>query len=118
MARVTSAEVATIITTSLDVTPFINTANLLVTRLLSAAGYAEGTLKDIELYLAAHFTALVDQRPVDETVGPASASFVNQFDKYLDFTVYGQTAKMLDTSGTLANIGKKRASFSVISEED
>jgi len=111
MARTTTDEVESIVEvdSSLDVTPFITVANLLVTQKLTGLGYSVGYLKEIERWLAAHFVAIRQKQEKSVTIGDASASYYGQSGLGLDFTSYGQQVKIMETTGTLLNLGKKVA---------
>jgi hypothetical protein len=111
MARVTDAEVKEIIATTLDTTPFINTATKLVTKYLSGEDCHDSeTLELVELWLAAHFTALRERQLEKEKLSKAEDTYLGRAGMGLEFTQYGQTAKMLDCSGKLASMdSKKRA---------
>jgi hypothetical protein len=92
---------------SLD--PFIDTAALLVDDIVECATARGVVLTDarlelIERWMAAHFYKQSDQAETSRSTGGASASFQGQTGLYLDGTKYGQTAKLLDTSGCLATI--------------
>ena len=86
----------------------INVANRLVDDLLANEGMTTDRLKDIERYLSAHFSALFDRESMsaERKIGDAETEYylTNAVGKYLDLTVWGQTAKLLDTSGTLVGI--------------
>ena len=100
---------------------FIATATLVVTEELADQGLSDDRLTQIELYLAAHFAALNDPRMESEEIGGEYKSKVQgKTEMNLDATFYGQTAKLLDTSGTLAQLGAglKKARLTVISERD
>lgn len=115
--RVTPEEVKEIFTTDREseIVPFIRTANVVVNHfLVGKKGLAEPLLKEIELYLAAHFLSLDDRQENFVWIGEARARFGGQFGFGLDFTSHGQQAKILDSSGTLASLGKMAASFTVI----
>ena len=89
-----------------DLTPFIEAANLLVTRVEECA-LAKGItltadeLEMIERWLAAHSYALNDRIYTSKHTADASASFGGQMGLGLDFTPYGQWAARLDISGCL-----------------
>ena len=102
MARVTDAEVKDIKQVSIDTTPFINAANLIVSDLNSKCNksFDETRLTQIELYLSAHFAGTFAPEIVSEKfentanvyqVGSLSLSGVMS-DKY------GQMANMLSDS--------------------
>ena len=113
--RVTIAEVEQII--DLDssisdavVTVHIGIANRLVTNTCTADSLTAAILKDIELYLSAHFLAMGWQEQTTmEKAGPVSESYAGKTGMHLDYTKYGQTAMMIDTSGALSslNSGKR-----------
>lgn len=115
MARVTDCEVKEILNTEVDTTPFITTANLIVTEELGTSTLSDARLKQIELYLAAHFATLRDPQVKSEKVGDASVTYaVDSKGKGLETTAYGQTALALDTTGTLMNIDKPKAELKCI----
>lgn len=92
----------------LDVAPFIDAAHALVEEVLTASSVAlsDTMLTHIEKYLAAHFCAVTCQEAVKEGVGTASIDFGTVLGQGLDQTKYGQQAKLLDTSGTLARLDR------------
>ena len=76
---------------------------------------SEERLTEIERWLTAHFIASTKERMgKTEQVGEAQISYLGEFGKNLESTPYGQTAAMLDTSGTLNALGKKKAYFKTI----
>jgi len=107
--RVTEVEVEKIIEvdSSLDLAVFITAANTVVNDNLtgSALGIAAATLKEIERWLAAHFTQIRS----GSLVASEKADVVAQSNQYklglnLQSTMYGQQAMMLDPSGTLSRL--------------
>jgi len=111
MARVTDAEVKEIIETDLDTTPFITTANTLVNQhLASAECHTSASLKQVELYLAAHFTAHRERQHTEEKLSKAEDKYLGKAEMGLDFTQYGQTAKLLDCSGKLDSLDSRKRS--------
>ena len=131
MPRVTVDEVRQVINLTTEAVSdpnlleHINVAGRLVTDLLSNKGMNDDRLKDIERYLSAHFAALYDKTAMsaERKIGEAETEYylTNSVGKYLDLTVWGQTARLLDTSGTLAEqasedieiAGRKSALFEV-----
>jgi len=108
--RVSDAEVKEIIDTSVTTTAFISAANLVVTEKLGSSGLSEDLLKEIERWLAAHLIASSKDKQVEsETIGDVSATYQGKTDMGLDSTFYGQQVKLLDTTGTMANLGKRKA---------
>lgn len=116
MSRTTEELVASILEVdeTIDLAPFIEIANELVTEVCASATNSDGTayytntrLEMIERYLAAHFYAVRDPRATSESAGGISASFEGSAGMGLDFTRYGQQVKLLDTAGGLAMLDKK-----------
>jgi hypothetical protein len=115
--RVTGSEVKEIIKTSLtdsEVEPFITSANQLVTEKLADSDHSDARLKEIERWLSAHFVAIRDPRMRSQSVGEARDQYhVPTLGKGLDSTVYGLQVKLLDTTGTLYNLGGVKVVFKV-----
>lgn len=93
-----------------DLTPFIETANALVTEVCVPAGYDAARLELIERWLAAHFYAVLAPRAIVEQVGSAGGGVREQYESKVDLglsiTRYGQQAMMLDTTGGLAALNQ------------
>jgi hypothetical protein len=106
--RVTDSEVKTILDTDITTTPFINTANLFINENTTLLELSDDRLYQIELYLSAHFACTLDPRITQEKIGDATNTYQLKSGLGLDATMYGQTAKMLDTTGTLANLTKDK----------
>lgn len=113
MARVTPSEVRLVVRLSSeaaitdgDMATHIGVASRLVDDLLGTKGLSDARLKDIELYISAHFAALFDRgvMAMESAAGPARDRYYAEsaIGKYLDLTIWGQQARVLDTSGTLA----------------
>ena len=109
MVRTTDSEVQEIISlkTLTDTTPFITTANLLVTQHLGSSGISAALLKEIEKYLAAHLVALHpdEAQVIEQKLGDSSEKYAGQFGKGLDSTHFGQNVKLLDHTGYLSSLG-------------
>ncbi len=120
--RVTDVEVKQIIEVNPSLIPttdpFILTATTLVDELLLTLGYSDPMLKQIELYLSAHFTAMKQRQLDSEDFGDSENSYIGEVGKGLDFTQYGQQAKILDFEGGLADAGKPKAQLQVFSVLD
>ena len=119
MPRTTPDLVKGIVDTSaddaLDLMPFIEAANVLVTK-VCLPHYNETTdasqLELIERWLAAHHYCILSPRESFEGAGAVQANYESKVDLGLDVTRYGQTAMRFDTSGALAalnNAMKKAA---------
>lgn len=121
-ARSTPDSVKDIIDTNLtdgQISAFINTAYQLVTQKLSSSGLGDDLLTEIETYLAAHLLSLRDQRVERESIaGEYSATYQGKTGMGLEATLYGQQVLLLDTTGSMAKLGLKKATFEVISEAD
>ena len=112
VALVSDAEVKQVVVTSRDTTPFIATADLLITEDLATSGLSSSRLKQIELYLAAHFVALTEERGnlTSHKVGDSSETYEMEIGSGLMLTRYGQQAVQLDTSGVLKALAIKAQS--------
>lgn len=121
-ARVTAGAVKEVVPTeiadSVVLTNFIDTANLFVDTHLAAAGHSDAILAKIELYLAAHYTALTEEQGglTRSKLGDADESFANIYDQGLKATRFGQQALALDTTGTLNSVAatQLKAEFRVV----
>lgn len=96
-----------------SLTPFIDTANDLTSRVATCATargvtLSSTTLELIERQLAAHFYTRSDPIASEKKTGDASAVFQGKTEMGLDSTHYGQDAKMLDHSGCLASMSAGR----------
>jgi len=114
--RVNQSEVEEIIDTDVDnLHPFIIAADTIVTNKLTGKGLGDDLLKEITRWLSAHLVAIRDPRLKKDKIGETEATFfIGKEGSGLDSTPYGQQVKLLDTSGTLANLGKKTASIEAI----
>lgn len=109
MALVSESEVKVLINTNKDVAAFIDTAHLIVTEDLANSGHSSDRLKQIELYLAAHFVALAEEKGniSAKKVGEASERYAMTFDRGFAITRFGQNAIDLDTTGILRTMSRK-----------
>lgn len=120
-ARTTTTAVELIISTTLtdpQIQAFIDTATLIVDANLLDKGLSTDLLTQIETWLAAHLLSMRDQRTSERRIGDVWFTYQGQTGLGLDATLYGQQVKLLDTSGTLASLGKRRAQLTVFSEAD
>lgn len=90
---------------------FIDTASVIVDRVVTCAAKKSITLTDSELelierWLAAHFYSQSDKNLTSKSTEGASASFAGQTEKGFDSTLYGQTAMRIDPSNCLFTIDK------------
>ena len=115
MARVQTADVKVLIDTELnDLSVFIQSATLQVDRIAAKGLLSTNELKEIERWLSAHFASIRDKRTVKDAVGDSSHTYEGKTGMGLNFTRYGQQALLLDTTGTLAESGKRRATISYL----
>lgn len=105
--------------TNLDA--FINVASCLISNNLDETLFDADTLKNIEMYLAAHLAAVgkFKQTVESELGGTNRARDKYNFNlgKNIKSTTYGTMAAMLDTSGVLEKMGSKKASFGILEED-
>ena len=124
-ARVSALEVREVVTTAADddtiLGSYVDTAHLLVDTYLigGTCQHSDAILKKIELYLAAHFTALSEGAGAVRysKIGDAAESYnTDMLGDGLRSTTYGQTAIMLDTCGILSNLASSglKAEFRVV----
>ena len=118
MPRVTGDEVKEIISTTLtaaQVTPFITAANIVVTAQLASTDLASATLKEIERWFAAHLVYIRDPKLKQEKIGDATDTMaLGTLGEGLKFTPYGQVVLTLDTTGNMANLGKRQSKIEAI----
>ena len=116
MPRTTASAVEGIIEvdSSIDLTPFIETASALVDDVAAASDLGAVRLELVERWLAAHFYCMRDPRTTAEKAGPVGANFQSAVDLNLATSHFGQQAMVLDTSGTLRNISRGRRKPSVL----
>lgn len=120
MARTSIDEVKVVIATSLtdeEITSFINIANRIVTSLVgSNVNLSDDIKEDIECFLTAHLIS-ISREPQNSfsrsRVGNSEIYVSSQFGKGLEATAFGQTVKLLDTTGTFTQLGKVKASLKV-----
>ena len=122
MARTTDTEVKKIISLNsvTDTTPFIDTANLLVTKHLGNSGLSADDLTQIEKYLTAHLLTLHnnERQLKSRKLGDATDTYAGAFGKGLEFSQFGQMVLMLDSTGTMQGLGGKKVSLNVINVND
>ena len=115
MARTTDDQVEAIIDidSGINLTPFIEVANALVTEVCSLATDSAGALvygatrlELIERWLAAHFYHIRDPKASREEVDEVSATYRSIVEIGLNNTHYGQMAMIIDTNGGLARLNK------------
>lgn len=122
--RTTEADVKAILLRDYDdiespsLVPFITTASMVVDRLATQAtanGVAFSITQQelVERWLSAHYYAQSDKPFQEESTGMAKSVYSGVTGKYLDSTLYGQTAKSIDPTGLLAGLtsGKTYGAF-------
>lgn len=89
---------------------YLVTANAYVDQYLLDLSLSSTMLTQIELYLAAHFAALVEEKGglVQESMGASAGSVSDHYSAGLGATRFGQQAMILDSTGTLAGLGAAR----------
>ena len=116
MARVTSTEVFAIIdstytgiTATTDLDPFIGVSTVIVDDNLVSAGLSTESLKNVELYLSAHFSVLKYRQPLETEISQSMDDFANPLKTGFYQTIYGQQAMTIDSSGTLSDMSKENS---------
>lgn len=96
----------------------LDAANLIVVERLSGAGMSAARLKLIELYLAAHFTAIAEEKGglTRTGMGQSQDWFSDIYTSGFGSTRFGQSAVSFDESGVLAKMGtgKGKAEFRAV----
>jgi hypothetical protein len=117
--RVKAEEVKEIMNTNLSdpkISSFIVTANTLLNS--AVTGLGADLLKEIERWLAAHLIVSTVERQAEmKKIGDATEKYAS-LGLNLQSTTYGQTAAILDTSGKLSDMGKKKVRFEVATSFD
>ena len=118
MSRVTGDEVKEIIDTTLtaaQITPFITAANITVTSALSSTSLAATTKKEIERWFSAHLVYIRNPQLKKEKIGDAEDTMnLGTLGEGLKSTPYGQVVLTLDTTGNMANLGKRQSKIEAI----
>lgn len=98
---------------STDVLTFLMTASKFVDNLLLGKGLSADLLTQIELMIGGHFYRLANPEIVQESYADSKFSYsLGKREQGLSSTSWGQTAITMDSSGTLTDLGKVRASLS------
>lgn len=115
MSRVTPTEVKEIVSTTLDdsvVQVWINGAHTIVNDNADCIGAEESVLKQVELFLSAHFVAMLDPElrgfVTKEKLDVFETSYSNpvKLSETIDNTPYGTAANML-SGGCLVSSSKR-----------
>jgi hypothetical protein len=95
---------------------FIISASAIVDKVFAGDTSIGDTLrKEIERWLTAHFIASTIHRMADdEKLGEAEVKYFGKAGLSLDGTPYGQTAKAIDITGKLCNLGTGNATVYAI----
>lgn len=116
-SRVRPESVRTIFFTEMDeneLRTWIQVAHRVVEDRLAGEDIPNETLTEIERQLSAHFATINDPEGGDVALGGTSVEDATERGMHLDATRYGQAAKTLDPTGTLAATedgGQPDASF-------
>ena len=92
---------------SIDLTPYIEAANALVTENCSEDDYDSTRLELIERWLSAHFYKMRELQVQSEKAGAVARGFSNVFSLGFDNSTFGQMAMRLDTKGGLARLNEQ-----------
>ena len=119
--RVTAVEVVAILeeaseaaTDKASLTAFIDLAHLVVEEnIYPLAELTEARMKEIERWLSAHFYCILSPRANSESAGVSVSYEANSKAEGFQTTRYGMQACTLDTTGTLANMGRGKLKSTV-----
>lgn len=109
----TVVEVRVIIETEIvdaDISAFIDGASLYITSQLGTSGIGDELLKEITKWYTAHMISSTNKEriSISEEAGGAKIVYAGKFGELLYSTPYGQMVISLDTTGKMADIGKRR----------
>lgn len=110
VTKPSASDVKVIIDTDLtdsQIEGFIDAANLLVEEELGDSDLSASLLTEINKWLAAHLLSSRDQRVAKEAINDVSITYQGEYGLGLNSTSYGQQVLVLDSTGTLNNLGKK-----------
>ena len=105
MPRATEDAVKKIVETKLDLSQFLETANMMVEEQLEDKGMSEDRLSKIANFLTAHFVTLQEPSLKKEKYGDSEDEFMGMDGSGLMSSRFGQAAIDLDLSGTLRQTG-------------
>lgn len=99
---------------------YIAIATVMVDDIAAVGTLGAAKLAEIERWLTAHLiTITVERRAIEEEVGnDTRVKYSDIFGPGLRASEYGQMVETLDTTGTLAALGKKRISITAITSFD
>jgi len=106
------------LTTETITETMIAMANDFVNTHLANAGMTAVSLRFVELFLASHFVAIVEERGgiLEAEFAGARELYSDIYESGLRSTRFGQQAIFFDASGTLARLGtaKQKAEFRIV----
>ena len=106
-AAVRSLLLSDVDSTVADLSPWIDIANNVTTRVCGNEPlYTATDLEQIERCLSAHFYSISDPRTRAEGVAGISATYEGQTGFFLNATRFGQMAMTIDTEGWLSTMSK------------
>lgn len=114
----TEADVLLIMDTGLEevqISPFLQTASTVVTANLASSGLSSSLLDEITKYLAAHLASVRSPFAIRKKIGDADETYGYKGGMGLDATPYGETVKMLDSTGILVSkMSSQMVTFGVV----
>ena len=119
--RTTVARVLTILgetdISEIDIESYIGASNTFTTAQLGTSTLGDLVLEEIERWMTAHMISVSRQRMgKKEEAGSAKIEYIGIYGSMLNSTPFGQMVISLDTTGKMAAIGKKTASFNSIKQ--
>lgn len=98
---------------------YIDVANTVITDTLGTKGLTDVKLEHIERWYTAHMISVARERAaISETIGDASIKYAGYYKMGLEASPYGQMVLQLDTTGTLAALGKRAVKILAIEKQE
>ena len=117
VARNTNDEIQCLLETDANMVQYIDMASHIVDAYLGSANLTSDILKDIEANLAAHYYRSVNPEIIEEKYDKSTEKRhvpTSNMNMGLGATRWGQMAVILDSSGTLKNLHKRKAAVVVV----
>lgn len=119
--RTTAEKVKRVLDSTLSdpiIESYIEIANMVITDALGGKGLTDTKLEHIERWYSAHMVSVARERvAISESIGEASIKYAGYYKTGLESSPFGQMVKQLDSTGTLATLGKQAVSIIAIEKQ-